>query len=144
MKRILVTGALGQIGTELTTRLRAQFGTDNVLATDVHPLPEQDQSHWKPYRQLNVLDRSAIVQLIQQHQIDTIFHMAAVLSAVGENDPQWAWDVNINGLHHVLESARTNGVEQVFCPSSIAVFGPDAPRINTPRMQLRIRKRCMA
>jgi nucleoside-diphosphate-sugar epimerase len=133
MKRILVTGALGQIGTELTTRLRDLYGTDNVLATDVTPLLEQDQSRWAPYEPLDVRDRSAICRIIQQRQIDTIFHMAAILSAVGEQDPQRAWNVNINGLHNVLESARSHGVQRIFCPSSIAVFGPNAPRTRTPQ-----------
>ncbi len=133
MKRILITGAAGQIGTELTRELRRKYGVDNVIASSRHR-PEDDAKHsWTPFEVLDVTDRDAIRAAIEDYNIDTVFHLAAMLSAVGEQDPQAAWDVNINGLHHVLEASRRGGVEKVFWPSSIAAFGPTTPRNNTPQ-----------
>ncbi len=86
-----------------------------------------------PFEDLDVTDRQSIDRVLAQYQIDTVFHLAAVLSAVGEQNPQLAWDVNVNGLHNVLEAARLGGVKKVFWPSSIAVFGPNTPRVNTPQ-----------
>ncbi len=134
MTTILVTGANGQIGTELTRALRARFESDRVVASSRRPRPaDSTDGASGPYELLDVTDRPAIEAVLERHQIDTIYHLAAVLSAVGETDPQRAWRVNMGGLANVLEAARTHGVRQVFWPSSIAVFGPDTPRDQTPQ-----------
>jgi nucleoside-diphosphate-sugar epimerase len=131
-KRILMTGAAGQIGSELALALRRKYGDGNVLLTDIMkprgPLVESG-----PFEILNIIDRPALERLIRKYKIDTVYHLAAILSASGEKDPQKAWDVNINGLHNVLEAARENRLARVFSPSSIAVFGPATPRENTPQ-----------
>lgn len=133
MRKILITGATGQIGTELTRELRSRFGTENVIASSRHRSRDDAQHHWAPFVELDVTDRDAIRRVIEAHEVDTLFHLAAVLSAVGEHDPQQAWNVNVNGLHSVLEAARGGGVGQVFWPSSIAAFGPNTPRVHTPQ-----------
>lgn len=133
MKRILITGATGQIGTELTRELRQRHGVENVIASCRHRPRNDAQHHWAPFEVLDVTDRESIDRVLAHNQIDTVFHLAAVLSAVGEQKPQQAWNVNVNGLHNVLEASRTNEVEQVFWPSSIAAFGPNTPRVNTPQ-----------
>ncbi len=133
MNRILITGATGQIGTELTRALRARYGSDQVIASSRQRPPDYDQHHWDPFELVDVTDPDAIGAAIESNRIDTIYHLAAVLSAVGEQDPQAAWNVNMNGLHYVLEAARASGVRQIFWPSSIAAFGPDTPRDNTPQ-----------
>jgi nucleoside-diphosphate-sugar epimerase len=131
-KRILMTGAAGQIGSELARVLRSKYGDDNVLATDVIR-PEGPLAESGPFEILNIIDRSGLGGLIRKYRIDTVYHLAALLSATGEKHPQKAWDVNINGLHNVLEAAREHGLVRVFSPSSIAVFGPATPRENTPQ-----------
>jgi len=133
MRRILITGATGQIGTELTRELRSRYGANNVIASSRH-CPRDDAEHrWAPFEEMDVTDRESIRRVIETHDVDTVFHLAAVLSAVGEQDPQRAWHVNVNGLHNVLEAARTCEVKQVFWPSSIAAFGPNTPRVHTPQ-----------
>ena len=133
MRRILITGATGQIGTELTRELRQPRGTENVIASSRHR-PSDDAHHaWAPFEELDVTHPEAIVRILEQYEIDTVYHLASLLSAVGEQKPQQAWNINVNGLHNVLEAARTCGVSQVFWPSSIAAFGPNTPRINTPQ-----------
>jgi len=132
MKRIMVTGAAGQIGSELTLALRKKFGNDNVLATDIKTQLSPKLRDSGPFEILNIIEPAAIEKIVKKYNIDTIYHMSAVLSASGENNPQLAWDVNLNGTFHVLEAAREYKMARVFCPSSIAVFGPEAPRFNTP------------
>jgi nucleoside-diphosphate-sugar epimerase len=131
-QRILVTGAAGQIGSELTLALRAKYGRDNVVASDLRTDYGDGLRGSGPVERLDVLDPLAIAGVIKKHSIDTIYHMAALLSAVGEKKPQLAWDVNLNGTFRILEAARQNDLARVFCPSSIAVFGPETPRRNTP------------
>ncbi len=132
--KILVTGAFGQIGVELTEALRRRHGRENVLATGRRAPPaDSPLAGQNPVEQLDVTDREAVEQLIGRHGISVIYHLAAKLSAVGEHDPQAAWKVNMDGLLHVLEAARVRGVSQVFWPSSIAAFGPEAPRDQTPQ-----------
>jgi len=133
MKRILITGASGQIGTELTRELRQRHGAENVIASCRHRPCDDPQHRWAPFEELDVTDRDSIDQVLAHYQIDTVFHLAAVLSAVGEHEPQQAWHVNVNGLHNVLEAARNGRVKHVFWPSSIAAFGPNTPRVNTPQ-----------
>ena len=133
MKRILITGATGQIGTELTRELRQRHGVENVIASCLFRPIDDEQHHWAPFEELDVTDRDSIDRLLDQHEVDTVVHLAAVLSAIGEQKPQQSWNVNVNGLRNVLESARTHGVKQIFWPSSIAAFGSNTPRINTPQ-----------
>jgi len=131
MKKILVTGANGQIGSELTMALRDQYGADNVFAADKNPaLDELAQSG--PCYCLDIRDQPALNRIVESHHIDTIFHLAAMLSAVGEEKPQLAWDVNMNGLINVLETARLQQCA-VFFPSSIAAFGTETPAMDTPQ-----------
>ena len=133
MRRILITGATGQIGTELTRELRLRCGGDSVIASSRHRPRDDTQHQWAPFEELDVTDRQSIGHVIETNEIDTVFHLAAVLSAVGEQDPQRAWNVNVNGLHNVLEAARNGSVKQVFWPSSIGAFGPNTPRVHTPQ-----------
>jgi len=131
MRRIIITGALGQIGSELTAYLRSLYGEDAVLATDIRQregMAEQAEH----YRTLDVLDRAAVLAAAKQHRADTIIHLAALLSATAEAQPQLAWHLNVDGLVHVLETARELGC-QLFVPSSIAVFGEGTPRSATPQ-----------
>ena len=128
MPKILVTGAFGQIGTELTAALREKFGSDSVLATG-RRLPG-DAGRAEP---LDVTDLAAIEDLIGRHRIEVIYHLAARLSVVAEQDPLLAWQVNVDGLRNVLEAARKGGVSRIFWPSSIAAFGPETPRDEVPQ-----------
>jgi nucleoside-diphosphate-sugar epimerase len=131
-KRIMITGAAGQIGSELALVLRERHGADTVLATDIVRPPDKVLGAG-PFESLNVTERADVEKIVRKHDIDTIYHLAAVLSANGEKAPQKAWDVNINGLYNVLETARRLGSVRIFTPSSIAVFGPATPRVRTPQ-----------
>jgi nucleoside-diphosphate-sugar epimerase len=131
-KRILMTGAAGQIGSELAQALRKKHGADNVLVTDL-VRPPAELTEAGPFELLDVTDRRTLDGLIEKYAVDTVYHLAALLSATGEKNPQKAWDVNMNGLYNVLETARERGLVKVFSPSSIAVFGPATPRENTPQ-----------
>ena len=132
MHRILVTGADGQIGSELTPALRARYGQENVVATDIaEPCPALCDNG--PFEFLDVTQKGAIAAVVDRYNIDTIYHMAAILSATGERKPQLAWNVNANGLYKILEVARERKLTRVFYPSSIAAFGPDTPKDSTPQ-----------
>jgi nucleoside-diphosphate-sugar epimerase len=133
MQRILVTGAVGQIGSELTLALRGRYGGENVVATGHRTRPSEVLRTSGPFEFIDVTKRETITEVVSKYNIDTIYHMAAVLSAVGEEKPLLAWDVNMNGLHNVLEVVREQELVRAFCPSSIAVFGPETPRDNTPQ-----------
>lgn len=132
MKKIIVTGATGQIGTELVTELRRKYGTNNVLATGLSK-PNDDLMASGPYKELDVTNKKAVEKLTKSFKPDTIFHLAGILSAVGEKNPELAWNVNINGLKNVLDVARDRKIKKIFWPSSIAAFGPTTPRDNTPQ-----------
>jgi nucleoside-diphosphate-sugar epimerase len=132
MKNILVTGATGQIGSELTPALRRRYGGSNVVAAVHARPPDQELAGLGPWCSLDVRDRSALEAVAREHRIDTIFHLASLLSAVAEARPQVAWDINVNGLMNVLEVARLRHCA-VFFPSSIAAFGPLAPLENMPQ-----------
>ncbi len=133
MTKILVTGACGQIGSELTLALRERYGADNVVATGHRTPPSPQLRDSGPFAFIDVTRRETVEEAVEQYGIDTIYHMAAILSATGEQKPQLAWDVNINGLYNVLEIAREREGFRLFCPSSIAVFGPETPQHNTPQ-----------
>ena len=132
MKRILMTGAAGQIGSELARALRAKFGEENVVVTDLFR-PAGGLAESGPFELLDVTDARAVEAVIGKYGIDTVYHLAALLSATGEKNPQKAWQVNMTGLYNVLEAARTRSLVRVFSPSSIAVFGPATPREETPQ-----------
>jgi len=132
MKRILVTGAVGQIGSELTVELRRRYGAGNVVAAGHRTRPGAVLCEG-PFEYIDVSRRESIEEVVSRYNIDTIYHMAAILSAVGEAKPHLAWDVNMNGLYNILEVAREHNLTRVFCPSSIAAFGPETPRDNTPQ-----------
>jgi len=133
MKRILVTGATGQIGSELTIELRKKYGGDNVIAAGHRRKPSEKLVNSGPFEYIDVTGRDNIEKVVHKYDINIIYHLTAVLSAIGEEKPQIAWKVNMNGLYNVLEITREHGLARVFWPSSIAVFGPEAPRINTPQ-----------
>ena len=132
--KILVIGAGGQIGSVLTDALRQSFGTDAVVATDLRPLPTQNG----PTAVLNALDAAALAELVTQHGITQIYHLAAILSATGEKDPMWAWNINMGSLFNVLEVAREKKLDKVYYPSSIAVFGREAAHTDTPQFEFLI------
>ncbi len=133
MKKIMVTGSVGQIGSELTMALRERYGNDNVLATGHKTKPSPVLRDSGPFEFIDVAKRETIERVVKKYNIDTIYHLSAILSAVGEKNPQLAWDVNINGTYNILEVALEHKLVRIFVPSSIAVFGPETPRDNTPQ-----------
>ncbi len=131
MKKIMVTGALGQIGSELITKLRMEYGADNILATDIrHPQSEAADSG--PFALLDVTNGEEMYARAKDFGADTMVHMAALLSAKAEDNPLLAWNLNMGGLVNALEVSRELGL-QFFTPSSIGAFGPSTPKINTPQ-----------
>lgn len=132
MKRILVTGALGQIGTELVPYLREKYGTDNVIASGKSANGSEKLIETGPFEVLDITMRERITDLIGKHKINTVYHLASMLSGTGEANPLGLWEVNLDGLINILEASRETGCS-VFFPSSIAVFGPDSPKDKTPQ-----------
>ncbi|HHM20695.1 MAG TPA: NAD-dependent epimerase/dehydratase family protein [Bacteroidetes bacterium] len=128
-EKILVTGANGQIGTVLTKALQDTYGAQYVVASDIR----QPATVGGLFELVDVLRPDQLEVVVEKHGITRIYHLAAILSAKGETHPKWAWEVNMNGLLNVFETARKKGVRQVFYPSSIAVFGKNAPKKNTPQ-----------
>ncbi|MBA7682989.1 putative epimerase/dehydratase [subsurface metagenome] len=133
MKRILVTGACGQIGSELVMELRQKYGGDNIVAAGHKTKPSERLLNSGPFEFIDVTNRETVEAVVKKYEIDTIYHMAALLSAIGEKNPQLCWDVNMNGLYNILEITREYKLVRIFCPSSLAVFGPKTPRDNTPQ-----------
>ncbi|MDU2591431.1 MAG: L-threonine 3-dehydrogenase [Paeniclostridium sordellii] len=132
MKRILITGALGQIGSELTAKLRKEYGKDNVLATDIRIAEDSEVSNNGLFETLNVMDIESMGKIAKKHNADTIIHLASLLSAVGEQKPQSAWKLNMGGLVNALEVSKEIKAT-LFAPSSIAAFGPNSPKNLTPQ-----------
>lgn len=128
MKKIMITGACGQIGSELVEKLRKEYGTDNVLATDIR----KPTSSSGPFEVLDVMDAERMYELAKQFGADTLMHMAALLSATAEKNPVFAWNLNMGGLMNALETARKLDL-QFFTPSSIGAFGPTTPKDDTPQ-----------
>ncbi|MBO3270187.1 NAD-dependent epimerase/dehydratase family protein [Hymenobacter defluvii] len=131
---ILVIGACGQLGLELTEALRQRYGAAQVIAADVRPPQQPELLHGGPFELLDVLDRARLFALVQQYRPRQIYHLVAMLSATAEKHPQVAWKLNMDGLLNVLDVAVEYQVAQVYWPSSIAVFGPDTPRTHTPQL----------
>ncbi len=132
MKRILVTGALGQLGSELVLYLRRLYGTEQVLATDIRRDEQSKTVHSGRFEQLDVMECKAMLKLAQAHRADTIVHLAALLSATAEQKPELAWRLNMGGLLNALEASRELGCA-LFVPSSIGAFGPGSPKQRTPQ-----------
>jgi nucleoside-diphosphate-sugar epimerase len=129
---LLIIGAGGQLGTELTSELRAIYGNSNVIATDIQT-PANYQQQSGPFEQLDVMDTKRLAAIIDQYKVNQIYMLAAVLSAKGEQNPQFAWHLNMQSLINVLEIAREKKLAKIYWPSSIAVFGPNSPADKTPQ-----------
>ncbi|MGE3063558.1 MAG: L-threonine 3-dehydrogenase [bacterium] len=132
MKKILVTGAAGQIGSELTLSLRKRYGVDNVIASDYSRKCDGELVKSGLFEFVDVRNYAEMKSVCDKHDVKVIYHLAALLSATGEANPQMAWDININGLLTVLEIARERGCS-LFTPSSIGAFGPSTPKCGTPQ-----------
>lgn len=132
MTTFLITGAIGQIGSELTVALRRKYGEQRVIATDIRMPDDKTLRDSGPFEFLDVLDEHHITRVMQQYQVDTIYHLAAILSAIGETRPAVAWHVNVGGLYNMLEAARQYRCA-LFFPSSIGAFGPSTPKHRTPQ-----------
>ena len=130
--KILIIGACGQIGTELTHKLRVLYGNENVIASDIRKL-NTDIVNDGIFEVVNALDYNQIEHLLEKYHITDVYLMAALLSATAEKNPAFAWDLNMNSLFHVLTLAKAGKIKKIFWPSSIAVFGPTTPRENTPQ-----------
>jgi nucleoside-diphosphate-sugar epimerase len=131
--RIMITGATGQIGSELVPELRKRYGRDNVVATGHIRRPTREMEDSGPFLTVDLMDLETLSESIKREGISQVYHLAAMLSAVGEERPQEAWNVNMASLKNILDACRTSSVHRVFWPSSIAAFGPTSPRTNTPQ-----------
>lgn len=133
MRKILITGALGQIGSELIVKLRDVYGVDNIIASNRRTKPEhQSLIESGPFEIVNINNAKQMAEVVDKYKVNTIINLAAILSAVGEKDPLACWDINMNGLYNVLELGREKNL-QIFTPSSIAAFGPTTPPDKTPQ-----------
>ena len=132
MKRIIVIGACGQIGSELVLALRQRFGTENVIAADIHDqaIPVLKEG---PYVKMDVMDRKGVRNYIIENKIDEAYLLAALLSATAEKNPDFAWKLNMEGLFTILDLGKEGYLKKIYWPSSIAVFGPTTPKDNTPQ-----------
>ncbi len=129
IKKILVTGAFGQIGSELVPALQKKYGKDNVIAAGHKNIPEEFDGI---IESVEITDDEALRELLSKHSIGTVYHLVSLLSAKGEIDPSLTWDINMNGLKSILDYAVEHKLK-VFWPSSIAAFGPTTPRVKTPQ-----------
>ena len=135
MKKILVIGAGGQIGSELVVELRKRFGADSTVASDIRE-PQSGLSGEGPFEVLDVMDNERLKEIVAKHGIEEIYLLAALLSATAEKNPEFAWKLNMEGLFNVLNLAKEGGIKKVFWPSSIAVFGPTTPKKDTPQLTI--------
>ncbi|MCW3105475.1 MAG: NAD-dependent epimerase [Bacteroidetes bacterium] len=129
-EKILVIGSSGQIGTELVQNLRDIYGIDAVIASDVKVT---EQAKEGPFEVIDVMDAQGLLTIVKRHKITQVYLLAALLSATAEKMPKFAWDLNMQGLFNVLDLAKEKIIRQVYWPSSIAVFGPNTPKVNTPQ-----------
>ena len=129
---ILIIGACGQIGSELTQKLREIYGNDNIVASDIRD-GKEDLMNSGPFEILDATDKERILKVVQKYKVTQVYLMAAMLSATAEKYPQKAWELNMNSLLGILELAKDKHIKQVYWPSSIASFGPTSPKINTPQ-----------
>lgn len=129
---ILIIGSAGQLGTELCESLRGIYGANNVIASDVKPV-SGPLSENGPFEVLDILDKNRFTEILDKYRPTQIYHLAALLSATAEKNPKFGWILNMDGLFHVLDAAKERGISKVYWPSSIAVFGPNTPRVNTPQ-----------
>src|SRR3990172_7537797 len=134
-EKILVIGSSGQIGTELVMKLREIFGNSNVVASDLKE-GSKELMESGPFEILNVLEPDKILEVVKKHQITQIYLLAAMLSATAEQNPQFAWKLNMEGLFHILDLAKEKIIKKIYWPSSIAVFGPTTPKDNTPQFTI--------
>ncbi|HBL79202.1 MAG TPA: NAD-dependent epimerase, partial [Aequorivita sp.] len=130
-KRILIIGACGQIGTELTIYLREKFGSHKVIASDIRE-GDAELMESGPFEILDAMDYNAVEEVVIRHEITDVYLMAAMLSATAEKFPMKGWNLNMNSLFHVLNLAKDKKIDKIFWPSSIAVFGPSTPKNDTP------------
>jgi nucleoside-diphosphate-sugar epimerase len=130
--KILIIGSSGQIGTELVLKLRQIYGNDNVIASDIR-FGNYEVMKSGPFEILDATKKSDISKVLKKHEIRDVYLMVAMLSAIAEKNPRKAWDLNMNSLFNVLDLAKNNFINKVFWPSSIAVFGPASPKLNTPQ-----------
>ena len=128
--KVLVIGAGGQIGIELCEALNKLYGSENVIASDIKPINALSNN---PFEQLDVLNSVKLNEIIQKYRVTDVYLLAALLSATAEKNPSYAWKLNMEGLFNVLELAKEKRIQKVFWPSSIAVFGPTTPKVNTPQ-----------
>lgn len=135
-ERVLIIGSSGQIGGELTEGLRAIYGNDNVIASDIKDLDKESLKDAAPYETLNVLNGKRLFEIVQKYEITQVYLLAALLSATAEKNPMFAWDLNMNGLFNVLDLAKEGHISKVYWPSSIAVFGPSTPKTSTPQFTI--------
>ena len=133
--KILIIGACGQIGTELTLALRERWGNDQVIASDIREGSAELMSSG-PFELADATDQGRLAQLVQEYDIEEVYLMAAMLSATAEKVPMKAWNLNMNSLFHVLDLAREGKIKKIFWPSSIAVFGPTTPKEDTPQVTI--------
>ncbi len=131
-EKILILGSEGQVGTDLAATLRDKYGKDNVVCSDIKPAIDE-KLDLGPYVELNVMDRAALEAVFSEHKPTMVYHLAAMLSATAEKFPRKGWDLNMEGMFSVFDACIDHKVKRVFWPSSIAVFGPNTPRINTPQ-----------
>jgi len=133
MKKILVIGAAGQIGTDLTVELRKRFGAKNVVASDIK-MASEEVMDGGPFENLDAMNRDRVSEILEKYKISEIYHLAAILSGNAEKNPRWAWDLNMNSLFNVLDVAKEKKVNKVFWPSSMGAFGPSTPEWDTPQV----------
>ncbi len=131
-ENVLIIGSAGQLGTELAENLRQIYGSDHVIATDVKPISGV-LAESGPTEVLDILDKQRFSEILDQYKPSQIYHLAALLSATAEKNPKLGWTLNMDGLFHVLDAAKERGIAKVYWPSSIAVFGPNTPRVQTPQ-----------
>jgi len=130
--KILIIGSSGQIGTELVLKLREIYGNNNVVASDIRK-GNYEVMESGPFEFLDATNKNDIKEVLEKHQITEVYLMVAILSVIAEQNPQKAWDLNMTSLFNILDLAKDGIIKKVFWPSSIAVFGPDTPKINTPQ-----------